>query len=449
MHTLYRTTKNSELSYRITMSTGETNKRVRIDESQNTINTTTTTTTSPTAIALSNLSTKLLSLPYKPVQDSLKTLGAKYLQQQVKANSKLLLINRMENDEDYVPKSARSNFKLTAMKPVEGLDEFATLQTNVQEATKAYQNAMKTAIISAAKLEHKQLVATCRTTFFEGVKLIGINMVIMKQGPMSKLDQTLIGLLDRYANYIEGLQLTKEEAIAQHKATHTTTAPADANDAVNDMEITVVNVDTNTTQTQTTQTQLSQEAEVVLETPMPAPIVNDIQEWINSVLLHPILRHRTEVKQKSVALELLTTNKQLTQTKVTEDADNLLNEEGAMDAKTMMELIKKETMKANKPIVNQLTKLEKSLSKNSKRGQSNTGASKKSPKQSKKQLGKSSTTSKDTDKKKPASTQGNNDKGTNNGKQNKNNNKSRNRSNTRPGKKERARSKSPGELKKD
>ena len=422
------------------MSTGE-NKRVRIDKSRNT--TTTTTTTSPTAIALSNLQTRLLSLPFKHVQDSLNQLGTTYLKQQVKAHSKYQLIKKMEDDKEYIPKSARSDFKLTTLKSIEPTEAFVTLQTNVEQATKTYQQVLRDAIIQTGKLEHTELVTASRTTFLNGIRLIGLNVTIINKGKKEDLDKYIAYIFKKYPTLLNGLSFTSPtEAIAKYKEVHSIT-DMDIDDTFVVIDIGHANGTLSQESTQTTAT-------IPINHPTHInTLINEIYNCIQTVLTDPFTRYKSELENKVTSLELLKTNKEMMTSKKTEETNHLLNQEGAVDPKTMMELIKKETQKVAKPLLNEIKSLKKTMSKNSKRGQSKTGANqKKSTKQSKKQQEQSSTSSTDQDKK-PKATPANKNSDAKKGNSRKGRSKSPNRSNRRKGKKERNNTRSPIKLKND
>ena len=84
--------------------------------------------------------------------------GQDYLAIAHKIQSKTRNISRMEEDESYIPISARVNFRLQAMKEVEELNEFKELQQSTNTLISEQQQALKTAIIACAKLERRFLV---------------------------------------------------------------------------------------------------------------------------------------------------------------------------------------------------------------------------------------------------------------------------------------------------
>jgi hypothetical protein len=59
----------------------------------------------------------------------------------------------MEQDEDYVPISARVDFRVKALKEAEELPEFIELQNETTSLIKTYQQSLKLLIIKACTIE--------------------------------------------------------------------------------------------------------------------------------------------------------------------------------------------------------------------------------------------------------------------------------------------------------
>ncbi len=148
-------------------------KRVRIDPSLNTTHSSEQSTQksrrkSPSAAAVDKLQLEVTSLP-TALQDLLLYYGRLIIEIRSKIHNKLSVKKRMEEESDYIPKSARaSDFKITLSKSTAAAispERLDFLQQQVDQAKSMYQQSLKAVIqectdheIAQLKTEEKQCI---------------------------------------------------------------------------------------------------------------------------------------------------------------------------------------------------------------------------------------------------------------------------------------------------
>jgi len=121
---------------------------------------------------------------------------------------------RMEADSDYIPVSARVDFRLTATKEAEELPEFTQLQDQAKIAIKEMQVALKTVIIDTAKLEAKALQDKWNKHFCESV-FMATTLFNTAQGvDTAHTHYTVVRLVARHEALLKHTGLSKEEFVA-------------------------------------------------------------------------------------------------------------------------------------------------------------------------------------------------------------------------------------------
>ena len=136
-------------------------KRVRIDPQPregNTANQTNSSRVSPTQKAEEQLERGIASRPTE-LQQLMSYHGKRILKLQRDIFNKKNTYKKMEDNQDYIPRSAKINFQLTFSKETEERDEerTSTLRERAEEAKNLFQTTVKTLIIQAAKEDRATL----------------------------------------------------------------------------------------------------------------------------------------------------------------------------------------------------------------------------------------------------------------------------------------------------
>ena len=136
-------------------------KRVRIDPQPregNTANQTNSSRVSPTQKAEEQLERGIASRPTE-LQQLMSYHGKRIIKLQRDIFNKKNTYKKMEDNPDYIPRSAKLNFQLTFSKETEERDEQRTsnLRERAEEAKNLFQTTVKTLIIAAAKEDRDTL----------------------------------------------------------------------------------------------------------------------------------------------------------------------------------------------------------------------------------------------------------------------------------------------------
>ena len=137
-----------------------TNKKTRIDpqatnqENKN---------KAPLEVAVEQITVHVASL-----QSQLATILGRAAKSHLTSLSKLhhkkIQLTKMEEDNDFVPRSARLQFTLKASKLTEQSDELTTLQDETKTLVGEFQTSLKEKIVKATKIEEKKMSASLLRT---------------------------------------------------------------------------------------------------------------------------------------------------------------------------------------------------------------------------------------------------------------------------------------------
>ena len=156
--------------------------------------------TTPMAAAKQSLDVHCESL-HPEIATILSKLGLERLQTFHKLSHKSTQVKKIEDDEEFIPRSARINFALSASKPVEQDAEYIRLAEETSDLVTNFQNELKTKILSVAKLEVSTLKTKIKTDFATSLRLATQACLICKKpNPDLNVNQVVNTLLNKYSN---------------------------------------------------------------------------------------------------------------------------------------------------------------------------------------------------------------------------------------------------------
>jgi hypothetical protein len=106
------------------------------------------------------------------IQGVILAITRDYLALKSIQRQKAATLDKLENDAEYIPKSAKVAFKLTAPPALMETQEFKELSTAMEEKTKAYTLDCKKAIAAVAKLGYEESKENVRELFKKGLQQI-------------------------------------------------------------------------------------------------------------------------------------------------------------------------------------------------------------------------------------------------------------------------------------
>ena len=153
------------MSENLETSQNNIQKRVRIHPNMNstTGKSQATKVKSPKALALACVQGTAVSL-HPQVKQIVENYGNKLINLYHKIQQKNTQLLKMENNVDFIPRSARINFEFYVRPEVQQSNEFAEIQTSTTELIKSFQLNLKTQIMKSIKLDIDYLKNDIDTT---------------------------------------------------------------------------------------------------------------------------------------------------------------------------------------------------------------------------------------------------------------------------------------------
>lgn len=315
-----------------TATTGrESPKRARIDPSVADPNT--KKHTSPLSAAKEHIGCHIGSL-HDGIADLLLTRGIDYIDIMHKIFNKQKNIKRMEDDEDYIPHSARVAFKLTVIKDAEEMDEFKALEKRNDTFKETVQKQLKKHIIECAKIEKQCLRLKLNADYCETIHQV-VSIFHTAQGVNETLTHpTALKLItDHSIAVLKHIDLNSDDFKALYIKTM----------AVAEMTDEQLEVDN--------------------------PKIGEIKRVIQSVFPASVDCYLKQSRDNELALTIKKQAKTALLEKKTEDASKLVDGEMPADRQLLNELIQIEAEKLSRKIIkNEIANQLRKANQNSSRG---------------------------------------------------------------------------------
>ena len=249
----------------------------------------------------------------------------------------------MEADDDYIPVSARVEFRLQAVKEAEELPEFKQLQDQAAVVIKEKQVALKKLVIDTIKLERKILQEKLNKHFCESIFLTTKLFLTAQSVDTAQSHHFVARMLEQHAaSLLKHTGCTVAEFSALYKAT-----------------LQVENLPPDSTDTQNSQH------------------IGSIKRAIESVFVLSWDRYLHQVKENELSISLKKEVKEQLLWKKTEDAAMEIDNELPVEPEQLRDLIRREAEAMAKKFVRKEVDAKLSTAKNSRRGQAAKGASNK------------------------------------------------------------------------
>ena len=126
--------------------------------------------TSPLSLANDHVSKHVASL-HSDLAAILSRLAKTHLKALTKLRHRRSVITKMEQDNDFVPRSARVDFKLNCSKAAEQDPEFPGLKDECQRLITEFHSKLKAQILQAAKIEAKLALVDAQKSFTNALQL--------------------------------------------------------------------------------------------------------------------------------------------------------------------------------------------------------------------------------------------------------------------------------------
>jgi hypothetical protein len=254
----------------------------------------------------------------------------------------------MEADDDYVPVSARVEFRLQAVKEAEELAEFKQLQDQAEAVIKEKQVALKKLVIETIKLERKVLQEKLNRHFCESIFLTTKLFLTAQSVDTAQSHHTVARMLEQHsAPLLKHTGCTVEEFTALYKAT----------------------------------LQVGDQPPATVDAQSPQH-VGCIKRALESVFVLSWDRYLHQTKENALSISLKKEVKEQLLWCKTDDATMIIDNELPVDHEQLQDLIRREAEAMAKKFARKEATAQLDSAKNSKRGQAAMGASNKKKKDS-------------------------------------------------------------------
>ena len=360
-------------------SSSSSTKRVRIDD---TIQEDTTSPTnnkiSPTSKAKLEFERAIASHPMD-MQTLMKTIGIELLTSHTKYFNKKNMVQKMEDEQDYIPRSCRVKFNLDASEPTKkrAPQRVQQLTAQAQEVVNRYQTDMKQVIIASCKEEKTTLREETNKLICEALYKI-TRAHIVSLGKTIDTTQMVMNLLEHTATeklLKHTINLSTAQLKQLYKTVHSLENLPAPTELAEDHEDPAM-------QAQVVAANNAQWALPEMET------LPQLLQLLESTIYLPYETFLVQNDQNRRLLELRKVSNEIITNEATDATAMLVDNETPLNAQQMQDVIKQEVKKATQTLQQQLSQQNKLLqqalqsrssSKNNQRGQSSTrsGASNK------------------------------------------------------------------------
>jgi hypothetical protein len=128
--------------------------------------------------------------------------GKKILSPQHRYFTKANTVIRMEQDDDYVPISARVDFKVKALKEAKEIPEFIEIQNETKSLIKTHQKSLKLLIIKSCTIEEDYLDNAVNKHTAESIHDIVSLFLVAQEVNTSRTDTVTLAILEDHGESI-------------------------------------------------------------------------------------------------------------------------------------------------------------------------------------------------------------------------------------------------------
>jgi hypothetical protein len=296
---------------------------------------------------------------------------------------------RMVNDPDHIPTSARFKFELSCSDRVKETQEYKALSDTTIEIINQAQTDLRKIIIDASKLETAAITIDIQRHLAKAIRLI-TNAFLLSKNDKTPVD-VMVYLVVK--NHIDDISthtpMSLDTFVKFYKDAHTIETFPPSRRSINNNTTTTstdASVSRYFSSQQSQRSTTSSTSEQNDETPIVNPNINAIKNILENVFVSAWSRYLEQQTKNEISIELKKLSTTFFVTRSTSDATAVINAEPSADKKELKELIRLETVEKTKKLVKQLNDMQKELnllkssSKNSKqRGQGSASAKKIKP----------------------------------------------------------------------
>ena len=346
------------------------NKRVRIDESVASPAGQPKLTKAPLSITLTFLTAHIASL-HPDIAAILKERGKIHLHTQAKINHKIIQANKMKDNPDFYPRSARFEFKLNLMEATKAREGYNTLTEEVESSLKDMKEKFKTYVIRTINLEIATLKDELITTFVKDIRHI-VKTFTAAHDSLASNDMIVLTIMEaHHETILQHMNCTFEQFKSRYLSTHSLSSwpqphtdnaavpPSTQERQMGAFARAVIN-----------NRALSQQAEPEpttnnVATPISSNtsrVAESIKRALESVYVTTWEKYTTQVKSNEISLKIKKIATNYDHQESSEATAMNIDTETSVPPELIEELISKKTREATKKLHGEMTKLSNQVS---------------------------------------------------------------------------------------
>jgi hypothetical protein len=334
----------------------------------------------PKLLAESFIKASIASLPHPIIATDVEKLGKEHillLSKKLhleKANQRLL------NDNDVIPQSARSKFELSCSDRVKELPEYKELQDQTTIIVSEMQTQLKQQIIAASKLEIMSITNDIQRHLAKSIRFI-TNAFLIINNDTSNVDAKVYMLAQKYLdNLSTHTPMTLDKFVTIYKSVHTIETFPPHNAISTTATTTIIATATpnrqstptvspffcaagSTRPTRTIHTATSQDTNDNDDEIMVTQDLIDIKTVIENVFVSSWTQFVKQQTQNEITIQLKKLSSTYFTTRSTTESVTVVDAEPAADKKELKALIRLQTIAENKNLSKQLETLKKEFDK--------------------------------------------------------------------------------------
>jgi hypothetical protein len=321
------------------------------------------TSQTPIAIAERHIKSHVMSL-LPSIANILETTATKHILLLAKAHNKRRHASTMENDDEYIPRSARVKFELLVSKKVDESPAFAVLREETATIIMDFQKSLKSKILAATKLEVTSLETTIKEDLAKAI-CIATRAFLIADGHSTVNHHRVVNtLLDRHHEaLLKHATTTLAEFRSIYKEQHGLDelpppfAPAPPPPPATPTPRTHENAESLFAQGGLYNTQPPAPPATAPPTNPADREVAKILRALDSTFIVAWDIYQDTQKKQDINLELKKLSTTYFTEAATEDTQMEVDAEGAVDPQQLKELVRKQAQATNKKLNAELSKL--------------------------------------------------------------------------------------------
>jgi hypothetical protein len=347
-----------------TNTSSSPNKRVRFDATSAPASSgdiSTTIISTPLSVADNLIKNHIASLQPQ-LASILGKLGHKHVSLLHKLYNKQSQVNRMESDEDFIPRSARIDFQFHMSKNAEERPEFLALQEETNAHITTFRKLLRQQIIKATKIEMETLMDDIKLGFVKNIRVSIEAFLIGDDTGLTVDDNTL-------HSTVSSLMENRNPTLLRHSTFTSYEDFCDFYKRLNNLSgfpIVHTGAGNSSTPLATSRffnsgTNNSQANRSNNTTPVSTLELDKISRALESIFITPFDEYLNQCKKNQINMNLKKLSTMHFTEESTNDSQMHLDREPAADRIQLQSLIKKQTQAETKSLVKELHKLQEKL----------------------------------------------------------------------------------------